>query len=427
MDPDGYLKSVASKLQIDVCLLIFLSIVVVGSVVYWLLFLFTHGHFAYCYFVGDYYNTAMDYFNMLAIAHDDPYVNYPIYPALCFAILGCFYQLLPAPIRNSSPDGFYLRDYMHAQLGYIFFTVICVLVLYELIRRHIHGSENLKTMAALIILISGPMLFTFERGNIILLMFVALFIFIVFYNHENKKLRYLSYFSLSIAVGIKIYPIVFVVLLLNKKRLGEFAFATIIIVTTFLIPFFLFGGFSSIYSMLSALNMTSVTGSINYDLNGNYSLKNIVKLFFALFNTDVVDEVNSSPLLMIVAALVTLIMYMKSTQNWQRIYSLCLFCIWVPGFSYTYTLIIMIIPALMYHYERKYRSRPYIISILFALIFVPYYLPFSNAINYVFGTKIMIYEITCGTIIINFALLAISISIIWELIGNTFQLKVQNQ
>ena len=62
------------------------------------------------------------------------------------------------------------------------------------------------------------------------------------YQSDNKIIRYLSYISLGIATGIKIFPAIFSILIIKERKWKEFGYCFIIVVAILFLPFLLTDG-----------------------------------------------------------------------------------------------------------------------------------------------------------------------------------------
>ena len=165
--------------------------------------------------MNDFTNTSMDYFNMLSNLYTlKPYSANANYPAMCFLILRVLYHMIPLVPEGN--DGFYLRNYMPAQLGYIIYTIVLILGIYELLTAFCKKNEAENKLIAFSIIISGPFIFTLERGNIILVALLFLLLYVLLYNSDNRKYRYLAYIALAISASIKIYPALFGLMIIYK-------------------------------------------------------------------------------------------------------------------------------------------------------------------------------------------------------------------
>ena len=78
-----------------------------------------------------------------------------------------------------------------------------------------------KFLIAAILMVSGVSLFSYERGNIIVLAVSGMLFFIATYDSENKILRELGYIALAFAAALKGYPAILGLLLVYKRQWKE--------------------------------------------------------------------------------------------------------------------------------------------------------------------------------------------------------------
>lgn len=381
--------------------LLFALLTLAGTAIAWFAYFITHGSAFAGYFVLDPDNTGMDYFNQLALLHDsNPYgAHTPNYPAMCFLVWRVLYHFMPGIPQGG--DGLYLRDYMLAQLPYILYTVVCVLIIAICVR---HLLRTLKTGSAnavvVALLVSGPLIFTVERGNIILLSLAALMLFVSFYDSEKRWVRYLSYVCLAFSAAIKIYPAIFALLVLFKRRRKEFMHLVVIGAVMFVAPFFTFGGVEAVKTMIEGLFSWSQF-SDSKGLGYNFSFATLIKLL-ASFVGVTLQSVPS--LLSVVPLAICLLLLFACKATWQKIFLLGLACVWVPSFSYTYVLIFFIPAVALFLVEPLATKRDYAYLGLFVLLFIPYALPDVAAVSAVRGGVGT--GLPWGCLIINLVLVA---------------------
>lgn len=87
----------------------------------------------------------------------------------------------------------------------------------------IEKEKLYKFLLTGILLVSGVMLFSYERGNIILLTVSGILFFLATYESEHKVLRELGYISLAVAAALKGYPAILGLLLIYKRQWKEAA------------------------------------------------------------------------------------------------------------------------------------------------------------------------------------------------------------
>lgn len=369
----------------------------------WLTHAISHGNLLDSYFVNDYYNTSMDYFNMISyLDKDDPYTMNANYPPMCFLILKVLYHFIPTPIRGG--DGFYYRELMHAQILYIIYSVFLIISIWELLKKSYNGNYLEKTLLATGIVFSGPVLFTLERGNLIFICLPCLLVFTFFYNSDKKSKRWCAYFALAIASSIKLYPALFGLLILQKKRYKE-AFQTIILgLFVFIVPCYAFGGVSSITGMLRGIIASSELQS-NIGLAYNFSFINLLNIVSVLGGIEIEGATIAK---IIVPFLICSIIYILGKEEWKKIYSLSLLCIWLPEFSYAYTLVLMIPPLLSY-LKNGSSTFKYLYQFCFLVILLPLCLPKMEYLN-----PDVKFPLTMPTLVINATICILTIAILIE-------------
>lgn len=392
---------------------IFSISVLVMTCVYWIVNITTHGAYINMYFITDHQDTAMDYFNMLAnLNREDPWDAQANYPAICFLLWKFMHQMLPL---GEFPDGFSLRQDMVAQLGYILFVLVCLVIVWETIKYCAKGTRAEKTLFACALLFSGPMTYLLERGNILLAALAFSLLFLAFYDSEKLLLRILSYGCLAIAAAIKIYPAVLGLLVLWKKRYKEAFILLLIGMATFLIPFFAFEGIESLKKMLSGIEYAaSIHANLGFGLN--FSVSNLTKMVFAFFGHNLTSVPDWIP---VAAACCCFMLFFLCQHEWQKLYALISLCIWFPGFSYTYTLVLLFLPIISFFFRsaRQQQGRfKYVYAVTFALMILPYVLPMADKVNAVLEREFIKYPLSWGTIIVNFLLVGTAMLLLLEAI-----------
>lgn len=382
--------------------------IIIAEIVYFGFIIVSRAKYIDSYMVNDFSNSEMDFFNMLAVTgRDDPYCEAANYPAMCFLILKFFHRLIPSNMAYSDNvhDGNFLRTYMPTQIAYTVFTLCCIIAVYEMVKKMFNGYDKDKTILAISMILSGPMIFTVERGNFILLAFLFSMIYILFYDSDNRYLRFISYVALALAASIKIYPAVLGLLTIIKKRYKETIILICLGIAFFILPFFYFNGIESILSMLNGL---SVSGDMqgNFGTGYNFSISNFVKIV-GLFcgQKSIQNEVIS--VVRIFSIVLCFIVCFVSKELWKKTYALILIMVWTPEFSYTYSLIFLIIPFIMLLNQKKKNIIENICLYLLCMNLIPYSIPGLNSID-VINAKL---PLTTPTLIINVVIFLIFIMI----------------
>lgn len=385
------------------------------TTLYWAVMLFTKSAWIDSYFLADHKNTGMDYFNMLAnSAVKDPYAANSNYPAMCFFFLKIMRHFIPNCDAADFQDGFDYRGNMVAQLGYFLFVITCILILVIAVKIIIKGNDLVNTLLITSLIISGPMIFLLERGNILLAVLPLIMLFYALYDSDNKYLRFIAYVSLAIAAAIKIYPAVFGLLLIKRKRYKDAALLAVIGLTVFILPFFAFDGFSSLRQMLTgmtAANSENVGSGFGY----NFSLTNILRILVAFLG----KHIETAPKLLVYSGVFALFIgFVIARKEWQQLFFLSMICLWTPFFSYTYSLVLLFPPLLSFLREPSVKGKNKLTAVymaFFVIVTVPHALPLAEKINYnLYSTHIVRLPLSYSTIIINLALIIISAIIFFE-------------
>jgi len=246
-------------------------------------------------------------------------------------------------------------------------------------------------------LLSYPVLFCLDRGNIENLLFILVSLFVVAF--INKK-YFLASILLALAAGMKLYPLALIVLFIKKRRYPA-ALSTIIFLLIFTITSYslLQGGL--IVNVRQSLSGMHQYANSYYILDNGFnfytSLFTYVKLYIysSLANTGLLtlemvkQSMNS---VMPYYTLTTLLLYgllalhilWKETQIWKQLLLIMGAIILLPPASADYKLIYLFIPLLLYinaDYDGPFQK---IYIILFMLLLIPKnYIIFSNGLSLV--------------------------------------------
>lgn len=124
---------------------------------------------------------------------------------------------------------------------FVLFCVAALLALYLIWERHASCGKYNKFLC-LGLLCAAPLLFTVERGNVLLFCILLSFVFLLYYDSESRVAREVALIALALSAAIKIYPAVFGLLLFRNRRKPEIIRCVIYGVVLFFVPFLFFGG-----------------------------------------------------------------------------------------------------------------------------------------------------------------------------------------
>jgi len=207
-------------------------------------------------------DTFMDFFNVLKyISTRDPYhftelygLGEKAYPPLAYLILYPFSQLFDY-IHNPP---FTAKASQFGLMSVVVFLGIALLVQFYVLYYNKTGAAHLKLLSVLALLSSGVYLFTLERANLILLAAPMLALFLFWYKSESPAKREIAYIALACATGLKVYPVIFGILLLKERKWFASLRTVIYGATAFFLPFLFFkGGFSNFSQLLANAELNS--------------------------------------------------------------------------------------------------------------------------------------------------------------------------
>ena len=249
----------------------------------------------------------------------------------------------------------------------IHIIILTYIVGFMLIRNAKSGSRMVKSGTALVLLLSGPMLYTFERGNIILWIPFLCLAFIQFYDSENRILKEIGIICLAIAAGIKMTPAILGIILIVEKRWKEAFRAVIYGVVMFIGPFFLLkGGISNISLMFRNLGILMEKYA---DAEG-CSIRNIFGTFEKLFGLQD-TSVTIVSIVTILVSVCLLLCAFFSKKKWEKVMALTLIFMTAPNYAGYYCLIYLIPSITLFLNDETHRISDILILMSGLFIFNP--------------------------------------------------------
>ena len=301
-----------------------------------------------------------------------------------------------APVSVYFPFTFivvYLFTLLHNDhLALYVFTFIFLAFLITYVYRAIPSvKKSEKSMDTFILIfMSYPVLFNLDRGNWESVLFVFLVLFLYYY---QKKDDLKSVFFLSLAISMKLYPAVFIVLFLADKKYRNILYTGIsVIVITMLSAFMLEGGVAkSLLGLKNNLeNFRNAYIMSDHGLQHNASLYGVIKIMKLPLNY-------YSVLAVVIFALIAAYVILKEDIYWKRVTFLVLSMILLPQVSYDYKLIHLFIPLLLFLNHAKPCKSDLVFALLWGLLLIPkdYYLISGDiSIAVLFNPLIMVMMIS---------------------------------
>lgn len=406
---------------------------------------------------GPYTDMYMDFFNSIRDGGSpDVYsARNNIYPPLCVLIFRIFSKLIdPDLVSSTFPMRKLLQSDQVSMLIYMLFALICIMSLMRLIESYanIKSQGKLKTHAAVIsfaMIISYPVMFCLERGNILILSVIFAMFFIFFKDSEYPIIKELSYIALALSAGIKLYPAIFgLTLIIEKKykdagRLILYGIIAVVFPIVFFLDEFKTNPASVSFGVFPLLNMaTGITADagttsafekliknlLNFAVNKksslNFSSVSVQNFIFMANGSTTVAKV-----VCLITEVIALFCAFKVKREWQKAFLLAYLMLNIPSASNSYALSFLLIPFTIFLFApQKYRIKDWIYLSCFALLLTPlptlwYYHPdivknFVNSIGIYYNTQLNQY---LGTITVQFMFLVISI----ECIAGLFRRKTK--
>ena len=399
--------------------LIFSVSVIALTLIYIFIMLVTRSSNYEAYFHSDRGDTAMDFFNMLYNVHlDDPYWDYSNYPPLVFLFLQVIHHFIPFPEEGWFGGSLSLRTDSIAQICYIAVSLVCIITISEVLKKLASGRYRDKLLFSTALILSGPMVFLYERGNVLLWALVFSLLFYAFYDSEDVKLRYLAYVSLAIAASIKFYPALLGLLVLKKKRYKEAIVLVILGLVFFILPFFYYDGINSFFSIVKGFSEATRVQTVNQGYGINFCYDNLMGIIGAFMGYGKVR------VLLIGKVILTAVLVfgcLGTKKEWERLFAIISLCIWIPTFSYTYVLTFLILPIVSFFFSEDNKEvslKNYIVTFLFVFTMIPYALPTIDSVNRLVRAEVVHYPVSWGQLIIYFCIIALDVIVVADAVCN---------
>jgi len=141
----------------------------------------------------------------------------------------------------------------------VLFMALCAALLFVQLYALKKGTRPVRLATTVLLFLSGIFLFSFERGNLILLAAAATAFFLANYRAQNRAVRELAFLALAFAAALKGYPALLGLLLLYERRYRD-ALATALygVVLAFLPFLFLKGGFANVIPWLADVRLNGI-------------------------------------------------------------------------------------------------------------------------------------------------------------------------
>lgn len=231
---------------------IYIAVSLISLIALLTCFLLSRGDTMSQWLFRDTRDTGMDFFHSIEYLRGRiPYEKFgTLYPPLANLFFYVIYRFIPLDVVEKWADTFEasisargtdidLRTYQAPMVMFILFVILCSLLLVMFCELLLKNRSEAKWVGFFAVLSIG-VLYSFERGNIVLVSVILLLYFVLNYKSENKWIRETSLIALAISAGLKLYPAFFGVLLIRDKQWKASIRAIIYGVLTVIIPCFAF-------------------------------------------------------------------------------------------------------------------------------------------------------------------------------------------
>ena len=405
------MKKKITTLINDNRIMLFMCTIIIGNIIFWIAAALTDWQSTRTTFFRWDHWSFMDWFtefmrfNTGNIYTGDDIANYP---AFCFLIFRLFYSFVPQSDGRLG-DYYSIRTMQQTMVPFALLEVFLIFMFYHIFKYEMRNKTKwAQEGLAFSILISAPFLFVFERGNQIIIALLCTMLYVMLYDSDKRSLRIISYICLSVAAAIKIYPAVFGILTIEKKRYKEAIFLIILGAVTFLTPFAFFNGINGLITFINSILYFFDT-YFDYGFGYYFIIYNLERLFLSLI---LGYQTSASNISIIVTFIVLVIAYIVAHETWQRYAVLALALILLPKFSYIYTVCFLAIPFI-HMLKTKCKKIHYLYLAEFLLIYFPWLHFPIDKINFMNGEELS-HTFSVGHVMMYIGLLGILITIIAE-------------
>lgn len=331
---------------------------------------------------SDIKDTFMDFYNSLYHAGTNhPYDINCIYPPFTYLIYSIFLYFIPENVFVMG--SLEIRENQMGMLVFVIYMIITLGITAYLIHSNKKGSKVEKIFFLFMILFSTPFLYAMERGNIVIVTLIFLMIFTFYYDSKNKIIKEIALIALAMAVSTKIYPAIFGLILLRDKKYKEAVRCIIYGLVIFFLPFLCFGGFEKIPMLFNNI-FNAVEDFMQTGLGYKVNISNTIKAFGRAVGLENDWYISLSNISAYILLFISIISSFFIKEKWKFVCIMAALLVVFPNFSYTYTLIFMLIPLIMFLDKDSKNSK---LDILYTICFVGILFPCVLNLPQLFSPK----------------------------------------
>ncbi len=261
-----------------------------------------------------------------------------------------------------------IRDSAIGTATYILLTAVAVAALMVLTVKILksRGYDLNPWIIAVLTAASFPFVFAIDRGNSIIYAAVLSLFFAYGYKSPDSRVRFASYLSITLAVSIKAYPAVLLVLLMRERRWKDFAVGAVMSLILLTVPFVFTDGTPLILLDTIFDHTSNVAGS-----NGLVNIGDWTDLIFGPFVSESAEKaISLGATALFELLLLWRIIFDTRLKEWEVFLLASSMFIFGPGVGAAYLLTFTIIPLIWFISDRK-EDRKYaiLIAVGFAIVF----------------------------------------------------------
>jgi 4-amino-4-deoxy-L-arabinose transferase-like glycosyltransferase len=334
------------------------------------LFYLTHGTYLDSFLLADKNDSFMDFFNvMYDSVLSNPYSSGTIYPPFCYIIMRFFSHFVP--LADLDGGGGAIAASQAGKMIYIIFIAVLLLLCLVIALRHKRGPRWERGIFVITILVSMPFLFEIERGNIIVIALAGMLVFIQFYDSPNKILRELALLCLAISVNIKLYPVLFGLILLREKRFYEAIRCASYGLILFIVPFAGFGGFDQIPIYFNNVfsETTNFLDIVGFTWTTGFSC--LLSELRAVITGESVHLDQTSVYIGYIMGLLCIVAAFLFSEKWKSVLAITVAMCGMFTMNFSYTLV-MLLPALLLFLNKDlcFTKKNLLYTILITALFI---------------------------------------------------------
>lgn len=290
-----------------------------------------------------------------------------LYPPLAELYYRTLRLLVPSSILNVE-DYQLLRQSFEGCYLLIINGLVSVIPFILFTHQALKKKDEFKVFFVLALCFSGPFIFSIFRSNILLIAFNFAILFYGTYDSEKKWVKELGLISLGISFALKLYPAVLGVVLLKDKRWKDAVRCALYGLLLLFLPMLFFEkGFLEIINLLKGAESFTESG-FNY-LTGTLSLKSNLYFIFSRISSSRSLFSLFYYVVLFVYFVISIFIILSAQRKWHVWYVLASACYIVPGLSWPYVAIFLVIPLIEIINDSEYVKFDFFVLIIFFLIF----------------------------------------------------------